>query len=242
MKETVKKCGDWILDLIYPRCCPLCGQVRPYGKSMVCKSCVQQLKRVQPDRCLKCGKHLDEKDVAYCGDCEKMPKSFVRGYPAFEYTDSIKKALYDFKYKNQRSNAAFFAAGIGNCVGKELNALQVDGIIPVPVHQKKRRKRGYNQAELLAVELGKRLNVPVFSKALVRVIDTNPQKELNDKQRLKNLKNAFKIGENAIKLDKVLLVDDIYTSGATIESCTQVLHEAGVKEVYYTSVAIGKGY
>lgn len=242
LREGIKKGADWILDLIYPKCCPLCGQVRPYKESMACKACVMQLKRVQPDRCLKCGKHLEEQDVALCGDCEKMPKSFIRGYPAFEYADPIKKALYDFKYKNQRAYAEFFAAGMYSCVGQELKELQVDGILPVPVHRRKRRKRGYNQAHLLALELGKRLEVPVCDKLLIREVDTNPQKELNDKQRLNNLKNAFKMNGNAIKLKKVLLVDDIYTSGATIESCTRVLMEAGVEEVYYTSVAIGKGY
>ena len=114
--------------------------------------------------------------------------------------------------------------------------------MPVPVHPHKRKVRGYNQAQLLAEELSKKIGVPVYKDYLVRIVDTSPQKELNDKARLGNLKNAFKLNENAIKLKKVLLVDDIYTSGATIEACTKVLLSAGTKEVFYTSVAIGKGY
>lgn len=242
MKKSIYKVGDMLLDLIYPRCCPLCGEVRPYKAEAACRTCLEKLKRVQRERCLKCGKHIEEEEQALCGDCQKQSKSFVRGYPAFEYADPLKKALYDFKYKNQRVYADFFAAGIFACRGEELQQLKVDGIIPVPVHPKKKKRRGYNQAGLLAKALSTRMRVPVFEDVLLRSVDTNPQKELNDKQRLSNLKNAFKINGNAIKLKKVLLVDDIYTSGATIECCTRVLLAAGVEEVYYTSVAIGKGF
>lgn len=191
---------------------------------------------------MKCGKTLDGEEAEYCGDCIAVPKSFVRGFPVFFYEEPLKAALYDFKYKNQREYAAFFAQCIAMHYGKELRALRADGLVPVPVHPHRRKKRGYNQAELLAVQLSKRLGMPVYKDYLVRCVDTNPQKELNDKARVKNLKKAFQLGRNTLELNRVLLVDDIYTSGATIESCTRVLLEAGVKEVYYTSVAIGKGY
>ncbi|MDO5154408.1 MAG: ComF family protein [Eubacteriales bacterium] len=175
-------------------------------------------------------------------DCKKVVKSYEQGFPVFLYEEPMKKALYDFKYKNQRAYASFFASATEARYGEQFRRLHLDGIIPVPVHPNKKRKRGYNQAELLAKQLGKRLDVPVYSRYLLREIDTNPQKELDDKSRMKNLKNAFKLGENTIKLKKVLLVDDIYTSGATIEACTQVLKRENVEHVYYTSVAIGKGY
>lgn len=200
------------------------------------------MKRVEQPHCLKCGKTIEDEDEEYCQDCAEIPKSYNRGYPVFEYTDAIKKALYDFKYKNQRQYADFFADCIFQSYGKQLCALQLDGLVPVPVHARKKRSRGYNQAELLARELSARLQIPIYPKYLVRQINTNPQKELNDISRMKNLKNAFKIGENKIKLKKVLLVDDIYTSGATIESCTKVLLSEGVEDIYYTSVAIGKGF
>ena len=95
---------------------------------------------------------------------------------------------------------------------------------------------------MLAQRLGKDLHIATYPRYLQRVVDTNPQKELNDKERMKNLKSAFKIGENKIKLKRVLLVDDIYTSGATIEACTKALLENGTETVYYTSVAIGRGF
>lgn len=233
---------DIILDLLYPKRCPFCGQVQPYQGEQVCRECFAKLMRVMPPHCMKCGKTLEDLEEEYCGDCSAIPKSFQRGFPVFFYEDPLKSALYDFKYKNQREYAAFFAECIDKHCGKELEGLGLDGLVPVPVHPRKKKMRGYNQAELLAVELSERILVPVYRNYLERRQDTNPQKELNDKARMNNLKNAFQLSGNAIKLKKVLLVDDIYTSGATIEACTKVLLSAGVCEVYYTSVAIGKGY
>lgn len=231
-----------ILDLVYPRRCPLCNEIRPYKKEIACPECLQKLKRVKPPYCLKCGKGIEDEQEEYCQDCMLLSKSFKRGYPVFEYTEGIKKALYDFKYNNQRAYAEFFADCIYWHCGKQLKALKTDGLVPVPVHARKRRSRGYNQAELLAKELSLRLQAAVYPQYLVRQVNTNPQKDLNDISRMKNLKNAFKIGQNEIKLKKILLVDDIYTSGATIESCTKVLLSAGAEEIYYTSVAVGKGF
>lgn len=230
------------LDLLYPRRCPLCGEIRPYGKENVCRVCFEKLKKVETPYCLKCGKTIEDREMEYCEDCRTIAKSYKRGFPVFFYEGAIKNALYDFKYKNQRDYADFFAACMYGHYKTELSKLQIDGIVPVPVHPHKRKKRGYNQAELLAKELGKRLGIRVYPNYLERTEDTNPQKELNDKARMKNLKNAFKIGRNTIKLKKILLVDDIYTSGATVEACTKVLLSSEAEEVYYISVAIGKGY
>lgn len=237
---TVNK--NIVLDLIYPRRCPLCNRIRPYQQAVVCPECLQKVKKVEAPKCLKCGKTIQSDEEEYCMDCTAIPKSYKRGYPVFEYTEPIKNALYDFKYKNQRDYAGFFADCIYRYYGGQLKKLMVDGIVPVPVHIHKRRVRGYNQAELLAKELAARLQVPMYPHYLIRQENTNPQKELNNIARMKNLKNAFKIGQNKIKLKKILLVDDIYTSGATIEACTKTLLLSGTEEIYYSSVAIGQGY
>ena len=239
MKES---CKDVLMDLIYPRHCPLCDTVLRFQAGVVCERCLQSQKRIKPPYCMKCGKTVEDVEEEYCKDCMVVPKSFQQGFPVFVYKGAVKQALYDFKYKNQRSFGDFFATCIVEQYGDILNGLHIDGIVPVPLHKSKKHARGYNQAEILAKALEKRLMIPMYPSYIARTINTNPQKELNDKTRLKNLKNAFNIGENKIELKKVLLVDDIYTSGATIEACTQVLLNAGVQEIYYTSVAIGKGY
>lgn len=231
-----------IIDLVFPRRCPLCGEVRAYGDKWVCDNCDNELVWIEKPVCLKCGKTISNAEAEYCGDCERIKKSFERCYPVFAYEGAVKDSLYQFKYKNQREYAVFYSDCIMKMYGHELRRLAVDGIVPVPVHSHKKKVRGYNQAELIARELGKRLDISVYGNYLERNTDTNPQKELDDKERMKNLKNAFNISENGVKLSKVLLVDDIYTSGATMEACTSTLLQGGVKEVYCVSVAIGRGF
>ena len=242
LRERGSGLAHTFMDLLYPRRCPLCNVVLPFQRGKVCRSCLERLEMIQAPVCMKCGKSIESVEQEYCRDCEAIPKHFKRGYPVFHYKGAIKDALYAFKYDNQRDYADFFVECVLQRYGKELQTLELDGIIPVPVHRHKRKMRGYNQAELLAKQIGRRLKIKVYADYLERCVDTSPQKELNDKIRMKNLKNAFKMSENAIKLKRVLLVDDIYTSGATIEACTSVLLAAGVEDIYYTSIAIGKGY
>ena len=122
-----------------------------------------------------------------------------------------------------------------------LQDIKPDILVPVPVHKTKLHKRGYNQAEVLARELATYLNVPVEPDLIKRNIKTSPQKELGTKAREENIKKAFNSTDKIVKYRCALLVDDIYTTGATIEACTKILHEQGIKDVYYTSVCIGKG-
>lgn len=126
--------------------------------------------------------------------------------------------------------------------GALIRQWDVDVIMPVPMYKGKERVRGYNQAALLAGGLGRRMGVAVDCTGLVRVRKTRPMKELNDVERFHNLENAFKIRPNVIKYNHILLVDDIYTTGATIDACTAVLKAAGAKKVYYVSLCIGNGF
>ncbi len=115
-------------------------------------------------------------------------------------------------------------------------------IVPVPLHPRRRRKRGYNQAEILAKELGKLLHVPVNAKAVLRVRDTKPQKILNDRLRRKNMKGAFAAGKSLEGAKRVLVIDDIYTTGNTVSAVAETLKKAGVQKVYFLTISIGQGY
>jgi ComF family protein len=153
--------------------------------------------------------------------------------------------MAEFKYGGCEADAVFFADELMRTHGQKLRSWSVDGIVPVPLHWRKRWFRGYNQAESLAVEVGKRLNTPVWTDVIKRTRYTEPQKELDDKERLANLKNAFSACEyGSERLDGavVLLVDDIYTTGATLEACARVLLEMGAKNVYFTCLCIGRDY
>lgn len=233
-----------IIDLLYPRRCPVCQDIVKQNavNPLICPECFKKLPYVQEPRCMKCGKALEREEREYCGDCTRIPKHFQKGFPLFEYTDPVKAGVAAFKYNNRREYAQFYGEELWKSFGETFAMLHPDGIVPVPVHSNKRKKRGYNQAELLAQQLSKRLEIPCYPKLLVRCLDTLPQKELNDRERLNNLKKAFIFKENDVKLKTVLLVDDIYTSGATIEACTEAMFQGGVEKVYFTSICIGRGF
>jgi ComF family protein len=191
---------------------------------------------------MKCGKPVDDAEEEYCSDCKRLEKHYEGGYPLFLYQTPVKQGVLAMKYNNRREYAEFYSQEMLQHFGSQWQQLNLDGILPVPLHKHKLRQRGYNQAELLARPISRQLGVPLYTKLLVRRIDTLPQKELDDKERMKNLKKAFFLRENEVKLRKVLLVDDIYTTGSTIEACAEVLQQGGVKQVYYSSVCIGRGY
>ena len=189
-----------------------------------------------------CGKPLEQEERELCGDCTRKKHNFVRGVAAFAYTKEIKQSIYRFKYSNRREYAAFYGDMILKLKGQIIRSWQPDVIIPVPLHPARLRKRGFNQAELIAKRLGAGLGIPVDAKILIRTVNTAPQKTLNDKERAQNIKKAFQVTENIVKYRKVLLVDDIYTTGSTLDSCADELMHAGVMQVYFAAVCTGRGF
>jgi ComF family protein len=154
----------------------------------------------------------------------------------------VRWSVYQFKYYNRRIFAEYYAKEWWRIYGDKLREWEIDVIIPIPLHRKRRRKRGYNQSEILAEELGKRCNVPVEHHSVVRVVNTRPQKELNDKERKKNLTQAFRVTNHWKKAKNVLLIDDIYTTGNTIDSVAQILKQKGAEKVYFLTISIGQGF
>lgn len=123
-----------------------------------------------------------------------------------------------------------------------LRSWNPDALVPIPLHKTRKRKRGFNQAQLLAEKLGKRLEIPVEKRILERTKKTGPQKELNDVQRRANLKNAFQVRQNDVRLKRIVLVDDIYTTGSTIDAAAAVLLEHGAEKVHFLTICIGRGF
>ena len=126
-------------------------------------------------------------------------------------------------------------------LGSFIRNIGAEGIVPIPLHKSRRRIRGYNQAELLAGALGKRVGIPVYPRMLIRVRNTKPQKTLNPEERQNNLKRAFNMGQNDVKLKVIIIIDDIYTTGTTIDEAARVLKEAGAEKVYFITLACGTG-
>ena len=129
---------------------------------------------------------------------------------------------------------------------RELLRLKADAVIPMPIHKKKRRKRGFNQAEIFAKGIAEMLDQPMYTKIVERIHDTKPQKQLSPGERKNNLKKAFrgnlKEYQKAGMPKRVLVIDDIYTTGSTAEAVTTALKQLGVQEVYVFCIAIGKGF
>lgn len=229
-----------VADILYPPRCPICEKPERTGNA--CSMCNGRLPYVGEIRCLKCGKELEYGNAEFCADCMKKKHLFEYGVSVFSYDDAIKSSLYNFKYKNKRVFASYYAMEINRIYGKNIKNMYVDVIVPVPMYEFKKKIRGYNQAELIALELSLLLNIPVDSDYLIRIKNTVPQKELNDEDRANNVKNAFQIADKGVKYNKVLLVDDIYTTGVTMDECAKVLKAAGIKSVYFVTVCIGRGF
>lgn len=225
------------VQLLFPRRCPVCdGIVSPWGEK-ICPKCLDRLKPVKPPWCMQCGKKLPVPGE-YCRECGPGRRNFVRGRILYEY-ESAAVSIYRFKYGGRREYADFFGEQIVKYLGDFIRAARPEGIVPIPLHPRRRAARGYNQALLLAQKIGALAHIPVYGDWLVRVKNTAPLKRLSPKERQNNLKKAFNIARNDVKLKVVMIVDDIYTTGATVEEAAKVLRQAGVERVYFVALAGG---
>lgn len=192
--------------------------------------------------CKKCGKPLEKEEIEYCADCKGKSHAFTKGRAALEYDAAMRASIGRFKYQNRREYADFYTAKLLETCAEEVKRWEPDVILPIPLHRSRKRKRGFNQAELIAERLGRELGILVRKDWLLRVKKTKPQKELASLERKQNLKNAFQVKANAVNLKRVLLVDDIYTTGSTMDAASAILLENGAEKVYFLSICIGRGY
>lgn len=238
-KITTKKIADGLLQVLYPTRCPVCDDiVIPYGER-ICLRCMEQLKLLTPPWCMKCGKKLQE-EGEFCKDCSSQAHAFIKGRALYEYA-GVAGPLYRLKYGGRQEYAQYFGEEMGRYLGDFIRQVKPDGIIPIPLHRKRYRKRGYNQAALLARALGEYLGIPVYEKLLLRVKNTKPLKLQNPSERQNNLKKAFIMAENDVKLKTIILVDDIYTTGSTLDEAVRTLREYGVEDAYFVTLACGIG-
>lgn len=208
----------------------------------VCAECLKNIRIIQQPACMRCGKQLEDEMEEFCHDCTVKYFEYERGVAGFSYSKAMKRSMYAFKYNNRREYAGFYSKVICEKYNKVIRNWNADVLIPVPLHRARHIKRGYNQAEIVADAIGKKLGIRVDTKTLIRCKNTKPQKALTDTERNNNIENAFQISSNGIKYKKVILVDDIYTTGTTINECTRVLKRNGIEKVYFVSVCIGNGF
>ena len=152
-----------LTDIVYPPACPVCGGVLGFEKGrrrQICPDCDNRLEYIGEPRCMKCGKPLKKTDTQqFCYDCTVKRHFYERGVAVFAYTDGIKQSIYQFKYHDKREYAAFYGRQAARQCGALIRKWDIDLVLPVPMYAAKQRKRGYNQAELIARELSKNLNL-----------------------------------------------------------------------------------
>lgn len=239
-KKIIWKVKEIGLGFLFPRRCPVCDEIAPVGEK-ICSDCKKRVKYIGKKTCMRCGKPIEASRMEYCYDCTKKKHEFYQGKSVFLYADGIKESMYRFKYQNKREYADYYAEEAIRLYRKWMEEHQIEVIMPVPMYRAKKRLRGYNQAEVFAEALGREMGLPVEKNLVERIRNTVPQKKLNDIDRKKNLKGAFKIKSDIVKYRKVLLVDDIYTTGSTIDAVAKELKTAGVEKIYFLCISIGQG-
>ena len=261
-------CRELLGSLFFPARCLVCNEILEpeIAKSGIHPACKNKLYPILGAVCMHCGRPIGnynsgkretkyeityepadevayETAKEYCRDC------IIKGYnrnsaikqakSLYIYKGAIKKSMYRFKYSNQREYADFFAREAMKKYGAWMKQAGIEVIVPVPMYLPKQRRRGYNQAECFANRLSACVDIPVNTKIVRRILDTRPQKELDDKQRKENLKKAFQSAGNVVQYKCVLVVDDIYTTGSTAEAVARELIKEGAHRVYVMTVCIG---
>lgn len=211
-----------ILNLMYPPSCGICGKI---CKDYICNKCIIKLSKYE----------ITNNDII---KIRKQDKYFDELYSIFKYEDIIRDTLIKYKFQSKPYLYKTFAKII--LKNEKICGFlkKYDIIIPVPISKKRKHERGYNQTQLIAKDISKILNINLGNNILIKAIDTNPQSELNKKERMVNIKNVFEIVDyKTIKNMKILIFDDIYTTGSTTNECARILKEAGAEKIGVLTIA-----
>ncbi len=214
--ESLKKALIFLLETLYPKQCLICGKKE---KDAICSKCYNKLK-------------IESKIDTYTN------KSFEEHLYIFKYEGKIRQLIINYKFKEKAYLNELFAKIIlkNEKICRKIKKYGI--IIPVPIHKKRKNERGYNQSELIARKLAKSLKLELVTDSLIKQKNTLPQSTLSKKQRIENTKQVYKI-QNRQKIEnkKIILLDDIYTTGATTEECSKILKQNGAKQILVLTIA-----
>ena len=218
------------MSILYPDRCLYCGEIITEQKVAICKNCLVQLPVIKGERCKRCGAAITD---CKCRD-EKM--FYDKNVSLMRYDGVAKSIIKRMKFNGLPQLATFMGGELSLLIKNQFDITEIDAITFVPMHFIKRIKRGYNQAELLAQKIGDDLNIPVVS-LLRRKYSFWEQKDLNRKQRFNKMKDAMS-AKPMITYKTVLLIDDVSTTGATLNACALALKQSGVNTVYTATFAL----
>ena len=227
MDEGIQKA---ITEFFFPARCIGCGK---WG-SFLCRECVINLPHIEPPFCNKCGK--PESSGTFCPNCWGWQSAIDGIRSVFRFDGIIRKAIHELKYYHVKAISNVMALYLANFISEY--PLSFDIIVPVPLHKNRLKQRGYNQSSLLATELAKIKRSPMLDDYLFRVKDSPAQaRTSNVEQRKRNVVDAFICKKGELSGKCVALIDDVCTTGATLEACAKALKAAGVQSVWGLTLA-----
>jgi len=223
-----------LLDFVFPPLCLGCGEFND-NHPVICESCRSKIDAYEHPICLNCFELIpDAKGCPICRD--KYVPLFAYG----NYVSPLQEIIIRFKFKGITTPAALFASLLYEQFQKQLQSLKAEMLIPVPLYPSHEKHRGYNQAALFAEQLAELLDLQVRKDILFRVEKRKPQAKLKFERRVENIKGAFTVAEEAENDERVILVDDVVTSGATAKEAKRELEEAGYRVCAVVAIAHGR--
>jgi ComF family protein len=218
------------VESFFPRRCVGCGKVGGF----LCPECLGKLPTLLPPFCPKCGR--PQASGIVCPDCRQRQTKIDGIRSPFRFDEVIRKAIHQLKYRNLKAISPCLAELLADYL--RANPLPGDALVCVPLHPRRLRERGYNQSDLLARELGKRIDLPVIENCLIRVKQAQPQVRAGDvEERRRNVADAFVCRDEKVSGKQIILIDDVCTSGATLESCAAALKSKGAVSVWGLTLA-----
>ncbi len=224
------------LNILFPEHCPICEKPSLDHKTTpICTDCWQTIRPYSGPKCQKCNKPHVSDIPTICGDCLNDEPAFKFAKSFGIYEGVLKKAINLLKYHNVKRLSKPLTDII-----LQIKIPRADSLIPVPLYKKRLRHREFNQSALLAKNIAKSLGVKVLLNCLVKIKDTMPQVGLSSRDRIKNIKKTFEVtNKKLIEGENIILVDDVFTTGATVRECSKVLKRAGAEDIYVITLAHG---
>ncbi len=232
------------LDVLYPRHCFACDKSLHEEKdTYVCEKCLKIVEATETGRCCKCGLKLGPGITSSdkgCPECKDTNLGFEKCFFVSDNIEPARTLIHQFKYKKHICLATPLGSLLENLLHKETIG-EIDAVVPVPLHWKKKQVRGFNQSELMAKKISRKLSIPISTNNLFRSKNTLSQTHLSRTQRQKNVKGAFKVKNPERFYQKnILLVDDVLTTGMTASECVKSLKNAGTNKVFFVALARSK--
>ena len=231
LTSTAREIVNALLDIVYPIYCGGCGKTG----YPVCRECIASFTMVEDDlACPICGRWVGGKTV--CGECLQHERGFEEGYFGFYFEEKLREALHSFKFRGRKDVGKWLV----HIIEKKIASLshRFDCIIPIPVTEKRLKERGFNQSFIIGNEISKITGKPIYHSVLFKVKETKDQFSLHRDERRKNVKGVFAAKDvERIDAKRILLVDDLLTTGCTAKEASRVLRKAGARKALFFGLA-----